>query len=211
MAASSRPAIPRDWRLVAAIGCAGFAVSFALFHYVVPVGGWIGGARASASAFARRADSRSRRWRAAILIRAQAPAGAQPAHARRARQYVARPVHVRRPSAAGRLQPPLRGDVPAAGRDRAPGHDAAARCSNTAPRTAASRATSTTIWSSSRLHGRRPDAQHGSQIRRRPHHPRHQPPDGRAAAGWRRTRTSPSGATPSASAPPCRSSSSAAP
>jgi len=52
MAAKSRPAIPRDWRLVAAIGCACFAGSFALFHYVVPVGGFIGAASAPAAVFA---------------------------------------------------------------------------------------------------------------------------------------------------------------
>ena len=57
-----------------------------------------------------------------------------------------------------------------------------------------------------RLHGRRPDPQHRSQIRRRPCHLRS--PTGRwpTAAGSRRMRTSPSGATPSASAPRCRNS-----
>ena len=66
MAVSSRPAIPRDWRLVAAIGCAGFAVSFAFFHYVAPAEHWIGltnGPAAALTAVAAMA--------AAILIRAQ--------------------------------------------------------------------------------------------------------------------------------------------
>ena len=66
MAALSRPAIPRDWRLVAAIGCAGFAVSFALFHYVAPFGAWIGLANGPAAALTAVAA-----MAVAILIRAQ--------------------------------------------------------------------------------------------------------------------------------------------
>ena len=210
MAASSRPAIPRDWRLVAAIGGACFAASFAAlplsragrrldrFGARTGVGLRRGADRAGGDG-GRDPDPRA------------GPAGAQPAHARRARQHEPRPVHVRRPSAAGRLQPPLRRHVPAAGRDRAPRHHAAARCSNTAPRTAASRARSTTIWSSSRPRWRAAQTRstevksadgRNILVTNRPM---------RAAAGWRRTRTSPSGATPSASAPPCKSSSSAAP
>jgi len=38
MAAASASEIPRDWRLVALIGCVCFPASFALFHYVVPLG-----------------------------------------------------------------------------------------------------------------------------------------------------------------------------
>jgi len=38
MAAASAPEISRDWRLVALIGCVCFPASFALFHYVVPLG-----------------------------------------------------------------------------------------------------------------------------------------------------------------------------
>src|SRR5664280_1619475 len=38
---SSAPEISRDWRLVALIGCVCFPASFALFHYVVPVGAWV--------------------------------------------------------------------------------------------------------------------------------------------------------------------------
>jgi methyl-accepting chemotaxis protein len=62
MAAKSRPAIPRDWRLVAAIGCAGFV----LFYYAVPVGAWIGLANGPAAALTAVAA-----MAAAILIRAQ--------------------------------------------------------------------------------------------------------------------------------------------
>ena len=42
--ASSAPAISRDWRLVALIGCVCFPASFALFHYVVPLGAWVAAA-----------------------------------------------------------------------------------------------------------------------------------------------------------------------
>ena len=40
MAAIPRPAIPRDWRLVALIGCVCFLGGFVLFLYGVPVGRW---------------------------------------------------------------------------------------------------------------------------------------------------------------------------
>ena len=66
MAAKSRPAIPRDWRLVAATGCAGFAVSLALFHYVTPAASWLGLANGPAAALTAVAA-----MAAAILIRAQ--------------------------------------------------------------------------------------------------------------------------------------------
>src|SRR4029077_13791195 len=66
MAAKSRPPIPRDWRLVAATGCAGFAVSFALFHYFAPAAPWIGLANAPATALTAVAA-----MGAAILINAQ--------------------------------------------------------------------------------------------------------------------------------------------
>src|ERR1051325_10623543 len=39
MSISSRPVIPRDWRLVAAIGAAAFAASFAAFTYLAPAAG----------------------------------------------------------------------------------------------------------------------------------------------------------------------------
>ncbi len=52
MAASSRPAIPRDWRLVALIGCVCFLGSFALFLYGAPVGHWIAMADGPAAMFA---------------------------------------------------------------------------------------------------------------------------------------------------------------
>jgi methyl-accepting chemotaxis protein len=39
MALSSRPAIPRDWRLVAAFGAVGFAATFAASHYLAPTAG----------------------------------------------------------------------------------------------------------------------------------------------------------------------------
>jgi methyl-accepting chemotaxis protein len=38
---SSAAAVTRDWRSVALIGGACFPASFALFHYVVPVGAWV--------------------------------------------------------------------------------------------------------------------------------------------------------------------------
>ncbi len=44
MAAASVPEIPRDWRLVALIGCVCFPASFALFHFVVPLGAWVAAA-----------------------------------------------------------------------------------------------------------------------------------------------------------------------
>jgi len=44
MAAASAPEISRDWRLVALIGCVCFPASFALFHYVVPLGAWVAAA-----------------------------------------------------------------------------------------------------------------------------------------------------------------------
>ncbi len=66
MAAKSRSAIPRDWRLVAAIGAACFAVSFAFFHYVAPAGPWIGLANGSAAALTALAA-----MAAAILSRVQ--------------------------------------------------------------------------------------------------------------------------------------------
>jgi methyl-accepting chemotaxis protein len=44
MAAASAPEISRDWRLVALTGCACFPASFALFHYVVPLGAWVAAA-----------------------------------------------------------------------------------------------------------------------------------------------------------------------
>src|ERR1039458_9010676 len=44
MAAASVPEISRDWRLVALIGCVCFPASFALFHYVVPLGAWVAAA-----------------------------------------------------------------------------------------------------------------------------------------------------------------------
>jgi methyl-accepting chemotaxis protein len=67
MAAKSRPAIPRDWRLVAAIGAACFAVSFAFFHYdVAPAASWLGLADGPAAALTALAA-----MAAAILIRAQ--------------------------------------------------------------------------------------------------------------------------------------------
>ncbi len=43
MAASSQSARPREWRLLA-IGGACFAASWPVFHYLVPLGGWIGSA-----------------------------------------------------------------------------------------------------------------------------------------------------------------------
>ena len=46
--ASSAPATARDWRLVALIGCVCFPASFALFHYVVPLGAWVAAAPARA-------------------------------------------------------------------------------------------------------------------------------------------------------------------
>ena len=44
MAAASAPEISRDWRLVALIGCVCFPASFALFHFVVPLGAWVAAA-----------------------------------------------------------------------------------------------------------------------------------------------------------------------
>src|SRR5664279_2555546 len=44
MAAASAPEISRDWRLVALIGCVCFPASFALFHYAVPLGAWVAAA-----------------------------------------------------------------------------------------------------------------------------------------------------------------------
>jgi len=41
MAIASASGISRDWRLVSLIGCACFPVSFALFHYAVPLGAWV--------------------------------------------------------------------------------------------------------------------------------------------------------------------------
>jgi len=71
MAALSRPAIPRDWRLVASIGCVGFFASFALFHYAVPVGRWIGLASGPAAVFAA-AMTAVVAMAAVIAVRAQA-------------------------------------------------------------------------------------------------------------------------------------------
>jgi methyl-accepting chemotaxis protein len=42
MAAAAAPEITRDWRFVALTGCASFPASFALLHYTVPLGAWIG-------------------------------------------------------------------------------------------------------------------------------------------------------------------------
>ena len=38
---TSAHAPARDWRLVVLAGGAGFTVSFALFHFVLPVGAWV--------------------------------------------------------------------------------------------------------------------------------------------------------------------------
>jgi methyl-accepting chemotaxis protein len=48
MASAHRPAFPRDWRLFALTGVAGFLASYALFAFVVPVGSLIGAAPAPA-------------------------------------------------------------------------------------------------------------------------------------------------------------------
>jgi len=52
MAAASRPEILRNWRLFAFIGCVCFAASFAVFHYLVPVGDIIVASEPDASGFA---------------------------------------------------------------------------------------------------------------------------------------------------------------
>ena len=44
MAADSAAKFLRDWRFVALIGCVCFPASFALYHYVVPLGAWIAAA-----------------------------------------------------------------------------------------------------------------------------------------------------------------------
>ena len=44
MAASSAAIFSRDWRFVALIGCVCFPASFALYHYVVPLGAWVAAA-----------------------------------------------------------------------------------------------------------------------------------------------------------------------
>jgi methyl-accepting chemotaxis protein len=72
MAASSRPAILRDWRLVASIGCVCFPVSFALFHYVVPVNGFIGAASEPVASGIAAALTSLVVIAAAVMIRAQA-------------------------------------------------------------------------------------------------------------------------------------------
>ena len=40
MPEASAPESSRDWRILALTGCASFPASFALFHYVVPLGAW---------------------------------------------------------------------------------------------------------------------------------------------------------------------------
>ena len=44
MAADSAAIFSRDWRFVALIGCVCFPASFALYHYVVPLGAWVAAA-----------------------------------------------------------------------------------------------------------------------------------------------------------------------
>jgi len=44
MAATAAPEITRDWRFVVLVGCAVFLVGFALLHYAVPFGTWVGAA-----------------------------------------------------------------------------------------------------------------------------------------------------------------------
>src|SRR3974390_692549 len=47
MPEASAPESSRDWRIVALTGCASFPISFALFHYVVPLGAWAAAASES--------------------------------------------------------------------------------------------------------------------------------------------------------------------
>jgi methyl-accepting chemotaxis protein len=72
MAASSRPPILRDWRLVASTGCVCFPVSFALFHYAVPVTDFIGAASEPVAAGIAAALVSLVAMAAAVMVRAQA-------------------------------------------------------------------------------------------------------------------------------------------
>ena len=140
-----------------------------------------------------------------------AAARPQPAHAGRAQQHVAGPVHVRRAtsgwsSATGATRrctscrPRWRGPAP-----RWPA------CSNTASRNG-SFARDIDEYRHELLASMAQGEPHAAPRSNPPTAARSWSSTGRwpTAAGWRRTRTSPSGATPSPSAPPCRSSSSAA-
>ncbi|HEY1472573.1 MAG TPA: PAS-domain containing protein [Pseudolabrys sp.] len=84
MAADFAPESSRDWRIVALTGCASYPASFALFHYVMPLGAWAAAASESlisafgaglttllamllaAIAVARRLQIENRRMRVAI-------------------------------------------------------------------------------------------------------------------------------------------------
>ena len=203
--------IPRDWRLIALIGCVCYPASFALFHFALPAGAWAGAApELLVSAFlaglttalaillagivlTRRLQANNRRMRVAINNMSQGLCMFDGNERlvvcnQRYKDLYKLSDDIVRPgrTLAGLLEYRIANGTFSRDPDE-----------YRRELVSAMEQGKTT--------------QHGSQIRRRAHDLGHQPADGRTAAGWRRMRTSPSGATPSANAPRCRSSSSDAP
>jgi hypothetical protein len=108
---TSANAPARDWRLVVLAGGASFAASYALFHYVFPVGRWVAAASAPVASLFLSVIVAFLAMALTLAVLSRMLRTDKPTHAGCDQQHVAGPVHVRWQRTSRRLQSTLHGYV----------------------------------------------------------------------------------------------------